>query len=180
MTASLPNPAAARRAAPAAPPAAGARVVAVRLGRQEFALDIMSVREIRGWSPPIPLPGAPAYVQGVSDLRGLVIPIVDLAARLGLAPTVAGANSVVVVAEVRGRLVGLLVEAVSDLLEVDPSRLQPTPEIGGAEPSNMIQGLFDIDGRILGLVAIDALVPPNLPVADGLPAADGVPAACAA
>jgi len=169
MTGLLPARAGASRASAAAPVATAAvSVVAVRVGLQEFALDIMAVREIRGWSPPMPLPGAPAYVPGVSDLRGVVIPIVDLGARLGLATTEAGATSVVVISEIRGRLVGLLVDGVSDLIEVDPGRLQPTPETGSAEPGKIIQGLFDVGGRILGLIAIDALIPADLPVTPAL------------
>jgi purine-binding chemotaxis protein CheW len=155
----------AARAATTAPSAAGVSVVAVRVGPHEFALDVMSVREIRGWSPPIPLPGAPAYVQGVSDLRGVVIPIIDLGARLGLQAAETGSTSVVVVAEIRGRLAGLLVDGVSDLIDIDPGRLQPTPETGSAEPGKIISGLFDIGGRILGLIAVDALIPADLIVA---------------
>ena len=143
-------------------------IVAVRVGVQEFALDIMSVREIRGWTPPIPLPHAPAYVRGVTDLRGMVIPIIDLSARLGLGAAEASATSVVVVAEVRGRLAGLLVDGVSDLIDLDQSQLQPTPETGSAEPGKIIQGVFDIGGRILGLIAVDAVIPEDLAVPEAL------------
>jgi len=152
----------AARAAPIARPGAARGVVAVRIGTQEFAVDIMAVREIRGWTPPIPLPRAPAYVQGVSDLRGVVIPIVDLGARLGLKTTEATATSVVVVTQIRDRLAGLLVDAVSDIINLDPERLQPTPETGSSEPNEVIEGLFEIDGRILALIALEAVIPPNL------------------
>jgi purine-binding chemotaxis protein CheW len=135
---------------------------AVRVGVQEFALDILSVREIRGWTQPIPLPRAPAYVQGMSDLRGVVIPIIDLGARLGLKVTEATATSVVVVVQIRDRLAGLLVDGVSDLIDIEPGRLQATPETGSAGPGEVIQGLFEIDGRILGLIALETVIPAEL------------------
>jgi purine-binding chemotaxis protein CheW len=150
-------------AAPKPSPAAVMSLVAVRIGSQEFALDIRSVREIRGWSRPIPLPHAPAYVQGMSDLRGVVIPIVDLGARLGFAPTEATATSVVVVAQIRSRLAGLVVDAVSDLIDVGVDRLQATPETGSSGPNEVIQGIFEVDGRILALIALEAVIPADLP-----------------
>jgi purine-binding chemotaxis protein CheW len=159
------------RQAPSAiePPAARmSGVVAVRVGTQEFALDIMGVREIRGWSPPTPLPRAPAYVQGMSDLRGVVIPIIDLSLRLGLGAGRTGPTSVIVVTEIRGRLAGLLVDAVSDLIEVDAVQLQPVPDTGSPESGEVILGVFEIDGRILGLIALEAVIPENLPFAAAL------------
>lgn len=151
-----------------APAARASGVVAVRVGTQEFAIEIMAVREIRGWSPPVPLPRAPAYVQGMSDLRGVVIPIIDLGLRFGLGAAQAGSASVVVVTEIRGRLAGLLVDGVSDLIDVDPARLQPIPQTGSGEPGEIIQGIFEIDGRILSLIALEAVIPENLPVAAAL------------
>jgi purine-binding chemotaxis protein CheW len=97
-------------------PTAGAELITVRIGDQQFAIDIMSVREIRGWAASTPLPHAPAYVRGMINLRGVILPVVDLGARLGLAPTSAGRFSVVVVAEIDGRQIGLLVDAVCDIL----------------------------------------------------------------
>ena len=92
---------------------------------QEFCIDIMSVREIRGWTPATALPHAPAYVRGVINLRGSVLPIVDLAERLGFPPTDASARQVIIVVQVGAQIVGLLVDAVSDILtlttENDPA-----------------------------------------------------------
>lgn len=152
----------AAHAAPHRGPADAMGVVAVRIGAQEFALDILSVREIRGWTPPIPLPRAPAYVQGMSDLRGVVIPIIDLGARLGLKATSATATSVVIVVQIRERLAGLLVDGVSDLIDIDPGRLQATPETGSAGPGQVIRGIFEIHGRILGLIALETVIPADL------------------
>jgi purine-binding chemotaxis protein CheW len=153
----------AARAAPAGRSSESLGVVAVRIGSQEFLLDIMSVREIRGWVAPTPLPRAPAYVPGMIDLRGVVIPIIDLGARLGLKATEASATSVVIVTQIRDRLAGLLVDGVSDLMEVEVARVQATPETGSAEPNAVIRGVVEIDGRILGLIALDTVIPADLP-----------------
>jgi purine-binding chemotaxis protein CheW len=137
-------------------------VVLVRIGSQAFAIDIKSVHEIRAWSEPTPLPWAPAHVPGMMDLRGLVIPVVDLAARLGLPPIQAGPTSVIVVAEVRGRLAGLLVDVVCDLVDLEASRLQATPDIGSADSSDVVQGIFELDGRIVSLIALGEIIPATL------------------
>jgi purine-binding chemotaxis protein CheW len=86
--------------------------IAFRIGVQEFCIDIMSVREIRGWTPATALPHAPPYVRGVINLRGSVLPIVDLAERLGFPPTDASARQVIIVVQVGAQIVGLLVDAV--------------------------------------------------------------------
>ena len=137
-------------------------VVLVEIEPQAFAIDIASVREIRAWSQPTPLPWAPAHVRGMMDLRGLVIPIIDMGKRLGLEPIQAGPTSVIVVAEIRGRLAGLLVDAVCDLVDLDASRLQPTPDIGSRESSEVVQGIFELDGRIVSLIALDEIIPAEL------------------
>ena len=86
----------------------------------------------------------------------------DLGARLGLKITEATATSVVIVVQIRERLAGLLVDGVSDLIDVDPGRLQPTPETGSAAPGEVIRGIFEIDSRILGLIALDTVIPADL------------------
>lgn len=154
-------PSAARRP-DAARPNPDRGVVAVRIGAQEFALDIMAVREIRGWTAPTPLPWAPAYVPGMIDLRGVIIPVIDLGARLGLPAAAPTALSVVVVVQVRDRLTGLLVDGVSDLMTLEAGRLQPTPATGGPAPEEIVQGVFEADGRILAVIALEAVVPADL------------------
>ena len=93
---------------------AGARreLIAFRIADQEFCVDIMQVREIRGWTPATPLPRTPSFMKGVINLRGAVLPIVDLGARLGLATSEPSARHVIMVVNVGGRTLGLLVEAV--------------------------------------------------------------------
>ncbi|WFS03466.1 chemotaxis protein CheW [Rhizobium tumorigenes] len=102
-------------------------ILAFRLHGQEFCVRTTSIREIRGWAPVTPLPQAPDEVVGVINLRGTVIPIVDLAIKLGMDGTQANERSAIVVAEVSNGVVGLLVDAVSDILTVPADLLQPVP-----------------------------------------------------
>src|ERR1700743_1463898 len=92
--------------------------ITFRSGEQDFGADIMAIREIRGWTETTPLPHAPEYVRGVINLRGVVLPVIDLNARLGRGPTAADIKHVIVVVEAANRTIGLLVDAVSDILAV--------------------------------------------------------------
>lgn len=134
-------------------------LIAFRIGDQEFCVDIRAVREIRGWSPATPLPLAPAYVRGVINLRGAVLPIVDLGGRLGLGTTEPEARHVIIVARVGLRTVGLLVEAVSDILGVAEEMIQPTPDIACEVVRAFVKGVIPVDGRMISLIALDGLLP---------------------
>ncbi len=102
----------------------GRELMAFRIGAQEFCVDIMAVREIRGFAPATPLPQSPAFVRGVINLRGAVLPIIDLSARLGFPPAEPTARHVIMVVQVGNQTVGLLVDAVSDILTV-AQRIDP-------------------------------------------------------
>jgi purine-binding chemotaxis protein CheW len=106
-------------------------IIAFRLHEQEFCVKTTSIREIRGWAPVTPIPHAPYEVIGVMNLRGTVIPIVDLAVKLGMAGTEANERSAIVVTDVNGMTIGLLVDGVSDILTVPLDRLQPLPQATG-------------------------------------------------
>jgi purine-binding chemotaxis protein CheW len=140
--------------------AAGAprEFIAFRVGVQEFCIDIMSVREIRGWTPATALPHAPAYVRGVINLRGSVLPIVDLAERLGLPPTDASARQVIIVVQVAAQIIGLLVDAVSDILTLTTETIQPTPDVATAFVKSFVRGMLAIDGRMIGVIELDSIM----------------------
>ena len=104
-------------------------LISFRIGAQEFCVDIMAVREIRGWTAATALPQSPSFVRGVINLRGAVLPIVDLAARLGFENTDASDRHVIIVAQIGAQMVGLLVDAVSDILTVTDDAIQPTPDV---------------------------------------------------
>ncbi len=137
----------------------GLELLSVQVGNQDFALDIMSVREIRGWVASTALPHAPAYIKGMINLRGVVMAIVDLADRLGLATREPSAASVVVVIEVAGQTVGLLVDAVNDIITVTDDMRQATPETGNAACKSIVEGLVTLDNRIVSIVSIPAIMP---------------------
>ena len=129
---------------------------------RRFAAPITEVREIRNWSTPTSLPHAPAYLLGVVNLRGTVLPVVDLSLRLGIGPTPSGARNVFVVVEVDGRPLGLLVEAVADIVVPAPDDHQPLPDTGGGEAGGLVEGLIlSPDGmvQILQLSALAILRP---------------------
>ncbi|WP_407936790.1 chemotaxis protein CheW [Jiella pelagia] len=119
----------------------------------------MSVREIRGWTQATPLPHAPSYVNGVINLRGAVLPIVDLAARLGFPRTVPTARSVIIVVRVEMQLFGLLVDAVSDILTITDELLQPTPDLASDLAKTFVRGVMAIEGRMISLIATDNVLP---------------------
>ena len=134
-------------------------LLSFRVGAQEFCVDIMIVREIRGWAQETPLPHAPAYVRGVVNLRGAVLPIVDLSERLGLGPANPSAQHVIIVARIGANTVGLLVSAVSDILTVSEQMIQPTPAVASGLASSTVQGLLTVEGRMVSLLCTDRLVP---------------------
>ncbi len=104
-------------------------IIAFRLHDQEFCVKTTTIREIRGWAPSTPIPHSPRDVIGVMNLRGTVIPIIDLAYKLGMESTTANERSAIVVAEVHHIVVGLLVDRVSDILTIKGTEVQPAPEI---------------------------------------------------
>ena len=134
-------------------------LIAFRIGEQEFCVDIMSVREIRGWVPATPLPRSPPFVRGVINLRGAVLPILDLAARLGLPPPEPTARHVIIVAQVGAQVIGVLVDAVSDIITVDETTVQPPPELACGRIRTFVQGLLAIDSRMVSLISLDRVMP---------------------
>lgn len=137
----------------------GRELISFRIGDQEFCVDIMEVREIRGWTPATALPQAPPFVRGVINLRGAVLPIVDLGARLGLGTADPTARHVIIVAQVQNQIVGLLVDAVSDILTVTDEEIQPTPDVASEMVRNFVRGLLAIEGRMVSFISLDRVLP---------------------
>lgn len=135
-------------------------LLAFRLGEQEYCLDIMSVREIRGWSKATPIPFSPPHVKGVINLRGTVLPVLDLAVRLGMQPAEGSELNVIIVVDINGHTAGLLVDAVSDIISVSPSELQPTPDISSEDASNCIKALTLIENRLIRVLELNLVMPP--------------------
>lgn len=134
-------------------------LVAFRLGDQEYCVDIMSVREIRGWTPATQIPHSPDYVRGVINLRGTVLPIVDLALRLGYEAPEVDARHVIIVIQTGEQLVGVRVDAVSDILTVMADKIQPTPDVASELAQEFVRGVIAIENRMIRLIAIDRVLP---------------------
>jgi purine-binding chemotaxis protein CheW len=134
-------------------------LISFRIGAQEFCVDIMAVREIRGWTAATPIPHSPGYVRGVINLRGAVLPIVDLAARLGFAVSEPTARSVIIVTHIGNRTVGLMVDAVSDILTVSDDLVQPTPDVTCDTVKAFVKGILAIDDRMISLISLDHVLP---------------------
>lgn len=126
---------------------------------QDFCVEAVSVKEIRGWTPATALPDSPPYVRGVVNLRGSVLPIVDLAARLALPETEPTARHVVIVVWIGKRLIGLLVDTVCDILTVSPEALQPTPSVKSETLESLVAALITVGDRMVALLALEHVLP---------------------
>jgi purine-binding chemotaxis protein CheW len=134
-------------------------LITFRSGGQEYGVDIAQVREIRSWTPATRLPRAPHFIVGVINLRGVVLPILDLGARLGLPLSEPSTRHVIMVIAQGTRLFGLLVDAVCDIVEVSEAAIQATPDTVNDEVRACVKGLFQVNERLIGLLAIDNVLP---------------------
>jgi len=136
----------------------GSELISFRIGEQEFCVDIMAVREIRGWTPATPVPHSPRFVRGVINLRGAVLPVIDLADRLGLGTAVETARHVIIVVQIGSRIVGLLVDAVCDILSTADHVVQKTPDLAGDQMQNFVKGLIALEGRMISLIDLSLVL----------------------
>jgi purine-binding chemotaxis protein CheW len=134
-------------------------LLSFRLGEQEFCVDIMAVREIRGWTEATPLPRAPDYISGMINLRGTVFPVVDMSVRFGLPASDPTSRKVIIVVWIDRKLVGLLVDSVCDIIAVTDAELQPTSELAGEAIRNLVTAVLAVENRMLCLIALNQLVP---------------------
>ena len=129
-------------------------------GDQNFCLGIMQIKEIRRWSRVTVLPHAPKDVLGVMNLRGAVIPIYDLSARFGFGTTPANERNVVIIATIETQTVGLLVQSVSEILSVDASIIQDTPDIKSEATQQTIVGVISIEDDMTRIIDLNAVIDP--------------------
>lgn len=132
------------------------------LGGEEYGVDILKVQEIRGWEPVTNIPNTPEFVLGVVNLRGYVVPIVDLRLRFSLENADFGHSTVVVVVKVAQggteRTVGMVVDAISDVYIVKDSDIREAPDFGGAMATEFVLGLATVDEKMVVLLDVDHLV----------------------
>lgn len=134
--------------------------VCFRIGEEDYCIDIDVVREIRGWSPTTVLPHAPQYVTGVINLRGSVVAVVDLAARLGLGRTVPTPRHVVIIVAFGGQTVGLLADVVSDIMGVGEASMKPVPDIASEGAGEFLTNVITLeDGRMVRKLCLGSVLP---------------------
>lgn len=138
-----------------------AQFVSFAIDDEYYCLDIIAVREIKGWTSVTKLPNQPEYVRGVLNLRGVVVPIIDLRCKFGLGLTAATPTHVVIIVQIGSRLVGLLVDRVSDILQVETERFQPVPEACGLTGAQYLSGLVTVNDQMIALLELDHLAGPN-------------------
>jgi purine-binding chemotaxis protein CheW len=138
--------------------AGSSQFVAFTIGEQNYCVDIMSVREIRAWTGATPLPNTADYVRGVINLRGSIVPIVDLRTRFGQGETDPTKSHVVVIVAIEERLNGLLVDSVSDILTVSAENVAPIPETDVGSRVRYLDGLITEKDRMVALIALDRVI----------------------
>ncbi|HPU20419.1 MAG TPA: chemotaxis protein CheW [Alicycliphilus sp.] len=139
--------------------AAGAReYLTFRLGQEEYGIDILKVQEIRGYEAPTRIAHAPAFIKGVINLRGTIVPIVDMRLRFGCAQADYDSFTVVVILNLRERVVGIVVDSVSDVMELAPEQLRPAPDLESSIDAQCIRGLGSVGERMLILLDIERLM----------------------
>ncbi|TCV94870.1 purine-binding chemotaxis protein CheW [Luteibacter rhizovicinus] len=141
--------------------AVAAQYLTVNLADEEYGVDILAVREIRGWTPVTRIPQTPHYVLGVLNMRGAIVPVLDLRLRFGLIREEYTATTVTVIVTVAGRNFGVVVDAVSDVVEVAPSEIRPVPDMGTAVETEYLKGLTSVGERMVLLLDVDKLLQPQ-------------------
>jgi purine-binding chemotaxis protein CheW len=140
----------------------GGEFLTFRLGGEEYGIDILRVQEIRSYEQPTRIANAPGFIKGVVNLRGVIVPIVDLRMKLGCETAEYNALTVVIVLNVKGRVVGAVVDSVSDVLEMDGADIKPAPEMASAVDAGYITGIGNVKQgdvqRMLILMDIEALM----------------------
>ena len=131
--------------------------ITFEIGDRRLGIDIMAIREIRAWSPATPIPNAPSHVRGVVNLRGVVLPVLDLSQRLGWGATEPTGRHVIIVVRVGEQLQGIIVDAVSDIVTVGPEQLQPVPDVGQTRAAAFLDGIATIDGRLIMILGLDRI-----------------------
>jgi purine-binding chemotaxis protein CheW len=134
-------------------------LIVFKIGEMEFCVDIIQVREIRGWTPATPVPHAPDFMIGVINLRGTVLPVIDLPLRLGHAKSETSARHAVIVVQEQGRMTGLLVDLVSDIISVDPKDIHPTPDVSSTVARSFVAGIVTLEGRMISLLSLSDVLP---------------------
>jgi len=128
------------------------------LGDEEYGIDILTVQEIRGYDAVTKIANAPEFIKGVINLRGAIVPIVDMRIKFNLGTVTYNEFTVVIVLNIRGRIVGMVVDGVSDVIALKSEQIRPAPEFSSALDTQYITGLGTVDDRMIIIVNIDQLM----------------------
>lgn len=141
-----------------------------RLGPEEYGIEILKVQEIRGWEQPTTIANAPEFIKGVINLRGTIVPIVDMRVKFNLGEPRYDQFTVVIILNVCGRVVGMVVDSVSDVIQLAPEQVRAAPDFSSSFDTRYITGLGAFDDRMLILVDIEKLMTgADMALADGVP-----------
>lgn len=159
QTSTQPGASTATRTAAAGAAATSLReFLAFKLGAEEYGIDILRVQEIRSYEAPTRIANAPAFIKGVVNLRGVIVPIVDMRLKFNLEQARYDSFTVVIVLNIGARVVGMVVDAVSDVITLTPEQLHPVPEFNSAIASDHLLAIGTVQDRMLILVDIDKLM----------------------
>ncbi len=141
-------------------PAAPNQLISFAIGDDQYGVDIIAVREIKGWTAITPLPGQPEYVRGVLNLRGVIVPIVDLRCRFGQGLTSATPLNIVIVVQIAGKVVGLLADRVLDIVSLDAAEIKPVPQVAQSQHASSFYlcGLVTSDDAMIALIDLPSLL----------------------
>ena len=132
--------------------------LAFKLGPEEYGVDILSVQEIRGYDTVTRVPEAPEYIKGVINLCGVIVPVVDLRLKFKLGNASYDEFTVMIVLNLKGKVIAAVVDGVSDVVQVDGDQIRPTPEFGGVIDTRFISGIATVAERMLILLDIESLI----------------------
>jgi purine-binding chemotaxis protein CheW len=136
----------------------GSEYLAFTLGSEEYGIDILKVQEIRGYEAVTRIANAPDFIKGVINLRGIIIPVVDMRIKFNLGTPTYDQFTVVIILNIAGRVMGMVVDSVSDVTTLSPDQVKPAPDMGSAFSTDYLIGLGTVDDRMLILVDIDRLM----------------------
>src|SRR5262245_45209950 len=134
------------------------QVISFAIGDDQYGVDIMAVREIKGWSEITHLPKQPEYVRGVLNLRGVIVPIIDLRCRFGQGVTEATALHIVIIVQIASRQVGLLADRVLDIVSFETNQIQPVPRVANGSRVGFLSGLVTTDSGMIAVIDLADLL----------------------
>ena len=141
--------------------APSSQFISFAIGDDQYGVDIMAVREIKGWTAITHLPRQPDYVRGVLNLRGVIVPIVDLRCRFGQGTTEATPLHIVIIVQIGAKLVGLLADRVLDIVSLDGTQIQPVPRVVQAARLDFLSGIVTVDDAMIALIDLPNLLSVN-------------------